>query len=33
VEHLPLQVGAVDDVVVDDAEGAHTRGREVEQRG
>src|SRR5690606_524219 len=33
VQHLPLQVAAVHDVVVDHAERADTRGRQVEQHG
>ena len=33
VEDLPLEVGDVDDVIVDDPERPHARGREVEQRG
>jgi len=32
VDHLPLQVGQGHDVVVDDAEGADARGREILQQ-
>src|SRR4029079_18072517 len=32
VDDLPVQVGEVDDVGVDDADGADAGGREVEQR-